>query len=186
MQTFLPYKDFKKSAQALDRQRLGKQRVETMQLMTALTGIKVNPDTDKLMWAGKRKRNDPYQDPAHMDQYNRDPIQRQVPWANHPAARMWRGYEEALMEYQEAICNEWVARGYSDTCLQKTRRIFTKAAQLGIITRAERGQSIYPPWLGMKEFHTAHKSNLTRKDPVYYSLQWSVAPNLEYWWPDNS
>ena len=33
MQTFLPYSDFKKTASVLDRQRLGKQRVETMQIM---------------------------------------------------------------------------------------------------------------------------------------------------------
>ncbi len=33
MQTFLPYSDFKKSALVLDRQRLGKQRIETMQLL---------------------------------------------------------------------------------------------------------------------------------------------------------
>lgn len=37
MQTFLPYKDFKKTARVLDRQRLGKQRVETMQVMNTLT-----------------------------------------------------------------------------------------------------------------------------------------------------
>ena len=36
MQTFLPYKDFAQSAAVLDRQRLGKQRVETLQVMNAL------------------------------------------------------------------------------------------------------------------------------------------------------
>ena len=36
MQTFLPYEDFAKSAQSLDRTRLGKQRVETLQIMKAL------------------------------------------------------------------------------------------------------------------------------------------------------
>lgn len=37
MQTFLPYADFKKSALVLDVKRLGKQRVECMQLLNALT-----------------------------------------------------------------------------------------------------------------------------------------------------
>lgn len=37
MQTFLPYADFKKSAKVLDNKRLGKQRVETLQLLKALT-----------------------------------------------------------------------------------------------------------------------------------------------------
>ena len=36
MQTFLPYSDFEMSARCLDRQRLGKQRVEAMQLLKAL------------------------------------------------------------------------------------------------------------------------------------------------------
>jgi len=36
MQTFLPYADFTLSAQSLDRQRLGKQRVEAKQIVLAL------------------------------------------------------------------------------------------------------------------------------------------------------
>lgn len=36
MQTFLPYPDFAASARVLDRQRLGKQRVEVLQLLRAL------------------------------------------------------------------------------------------------------------------------------------------------------
>ena len=38
MQTFLPYADFARSASCLDRQRLGKQRVETYQILRALRG----------------------------------------------------------------------------------------------------------------------------------------------------
>lgn len=37
MQTFLPYPNFARSARVLDRQRLGKQRVETLQIMKALS-----------------------------------------------------------------------------------------------------------------------------------------------------
>lgn len=55
MQTFLPYADFARSAQVLDRARLGKQRVETKQIMLALTteyyGWKYHPVT--LMWSGR-------------------------------------------------------------------------------------------------------------------------------------
>lgn len=36
MQTFLPYRDFTASVEVLDRQRLGKQRVETYQILKAL------------------------------------------------------------------------------------------------------------------------------------------------------
>lgn len=38
MQTFLPYTDFTESARTLDRQRLGKQRVECIQILKALSG----------------------------------------------------------------------------------------------------------------------------------------------------
>lgn len=38
MQTFLPYENFVESAKVLDMQRLGKQRVETMQILRALFG----------------------------------------------------------------------------------------------------------------------------------------------------
>lgn len=40
MQTFLPEEDFHKTAQSLDRQRLGKQRVETLQIAGVVAGVK--------------------------------------------------------------------------------------------------------------------------------------------------
>lgn len=55
MQTFVPYPDFKQSALVLDYRRLGKQRVETLQILNSLTGLgkagwKNHPATK--MWAG--------------------------------------------------------------------------------------------------------------------------------------
>ena len=54
MQTFLPYPDFAESAAVLDSRRLGKQRVEAMQILRALTrvtyGWKHHPAV--LMWQG--------------------------------------------------------------------------------------------------------------------------------------
>jgi hypothetical protein len=54
MQTFLPYPSYTKSAQVLDRQRLGKQRLENHQLLRALldpeAGYKNHPATK--MWRG--------------------------------------------------------------------------------------------------------------------------------------
>jgi hypothetical protein len=53
VQTFLPYSSFEDSAAVLDNKRLGKQRVETLQIMSALlTGRGwVNHPCTK-MWAG--------------------------------------------------------------------------------------------------------------------------------------
>lgn len=39
MQTFLPYPSFRKSALVLDTRRLGKQRVETLQILNTLHGV---------------------------------------------------------------------------------------------------------------------------------------------------
>ena len=54
MQTFVPYADFARTARVLDDKRLGKQRVETIQIVRALTwpgyGWPSHPAT--LMWKG--------------------------------------------------------------------------------------------------------------------------------------
>lgn len=56
MQTFLPYPDFKQSAEVLDYRRLGKQRLEARQIINILdgtakgTGWKNHPVTK--MWTG--------------------------------------------------------------------------------------------------------------------------------------
>ena len=53
MQTFLPYPDFWRSVEVLDNKRLGKQRVEAIQILRALTtgsGWKHHPAV--LMWKG--------------------------------------------------------------------------------------------------------------------------------------
>ena len=54
MQTFLPYPDFTRSARVLDDRRLGKQRVETLQIVRALHrekyGWRHHPAV--LMWKG--------------------------------------------------------------------------------------------------------------------------------------
>jgi len=56
VQTFLPFPSFDASAAALDRQRLGKQRVEVLQLLTALgpagAGWRNHPAAR--MWVGHR------------------------------------------------------------------------------------------------------------------------------------
>jgi hypothetical protein len=75
MQTFLPSPSFEMSALALDKARLGKQRVEAYQILRALEG-------------------------------------KSKGWTNHPATKMWRGYERALRQYLRIMIFEWMARGY--------------------------------------------------------------------------
>lgn len=138
MQTFLPLEGFRASAVVLDRQRLGKQRVETMQLLNAL-----------LDGGG---------------------------WSNHPAARMWRGYEGALLVYGLEICASWTSRGYKDTCYDKLVAI-GQAHDLRDPTP--------PPWVGDPGFHASHRSNLLRKDPAWYrQFGWDEPDDLPYVWPE--
>lgn len=133
MQTFLPYADFIDSAEVLDMRRLGKQRVETKQIITALEG-------------GKG-------------------------WANHPATKMWGGYEAALAQYGLDMCMEWRSRGYKDSLLPF------------FADRLQRNYK-FPEWLGDSDFHLAHRSNLLRKMPEHYRLYWPDEPNtLPYIWP---
>jgi hypothetical protein len=84
IQTFLPYPDFKKSAECLDYKRLGKQRVEASQIINILMREKAGEDISK------------------------------IGWGNHPAVRMWRGCIEALMEYHRIIVEEWINRSYTN------------------------------------------------------------------------
>lgn len=134
MQTFLPYKSFTESAACLDRQRLGKQRVEAKQVLSALLGITTG-------------------------------------WRNHPATRMWEGYEPQLASYGIAVCHEWRQRGYVDNC--------------GVFFQEHRGprkRLPRPHWL-TDEFCLRHRSNLVRKMPDHYGPMWPDVPNdLDYLW----
>lgn len=135
MQTFLPYESFMESAQCLDRMRLGKQRVEAMQILNAL-----NP---------KKKSR----------------------WFNHPAVRMWRGYEDALGFYMNVMIQEWIVRGYKNT--------------MKLYEREDKKPFKYPPWLGDQRLHESHKCNLYRKDPDYYYKFFgnNLDRKAPYWWP---
>ena len=84
MQTFLPHESFEKSAQVLDWRRLGKQRVEGMQIINAITGK-------------TRKDGKPYKG-----------------WINHPCSVMWRDYAPALKHYTNVFIQEWINRGYNN------------------------------------------------------------------------
>lgn len=89
-------------------------------------------------------------------------------WVNHPATVMWRNYEQALIQYAIVICEEWISRGYKDTLLPRFKaEVLTNNPEM-------------PWWLGLKELHRSHQSNLRRKDAVFYKF--NVKDNLPYVW----
>ena len=142
MQTFLPYKSFVESASCLDYRRLGKQRVECLQLLSAL----------QFPWALERTKTN------------------NSKWSNHPATKMWKGFEECLALYMNTIILEWEARGYKNNMEyfdNFTHKVYDD-----------------PDWLGNEDFHASHRSNLLRKDPEWYGkFEWIEPNDLPYVWP---
>lgn len=136
MQTFLPLPDYELSARVLDRQRLGKQRLEARQIIRVLLGAR-------------------------------------SPWAHHPAVLMWCGHAYSLAQYGIAVCREWLSRGYEDHQMEW----FETMARVSFVSPP-------PPWLGRADFHASHRSNLLRKNPVWYGrFGWAESPDLPYVWP---
>ena len=132
MQTFLPYANFNKTAKCLDYKRLGKQRVEALQIYKIVSGERTTGG-----------------------------------WINHPIVQMWMGYPDALAHYHNTMIDEWIIQGYKNN--------------MKLIPHNPRYKN--PEWLGEKEFHDSHKSNLIRKNPTFYSqYKWDVPSNLEYIW----
>ena len=75
----------KESLRALDNKRLGKQRVETYQIISAITR---RPKLDGTPYKG---------------------------WLNHPCTVMWKNHVTALKLYMNISIEEWVGRGFKNT-----------------------------------------------------------------------
>jgi hypothetical protein len=89
-------------------------------------------------------------------------------WSNHPAVKMWRGYESALALYHNVMIETWVGRGYRNNM---------KLIEVDDYVD-------YPCWFGSDDFHASHRSNLLRKDPKHYGQYgWTESPDLPYIWP---
>ena len=132
MQTFLPFNSIEQTVKCLDWKRLGKQRVEALQILNCLSN-------------------------------------KSIGWKNHPAVKMWKGKEAFLGFYMNACLSEWMIRGYKNNMI-----LFEEAS------------SENPPiWFGDDRVHSSHRSNLLRKDSVYYAkFGWSEPADLPYAWPD--
>ena len=125
-------------------------------------------------------------------------------WVNHPATKMWRGYEPALLTYAVAICWEWIERGYKDSLLpylldmrmqekQEKSNYGYGFCDLDPPSPEVRILPAYDaPWWFDPDAPIAHalimshRSNLIRKDPDYYGAKWpELDSDLEYVWPVN-
>lgn len=96
-------------------------------------------------------------------------------WKNHPAVKMWKSYEMALLNYGLACYNEWKSRRNRNHKSGEIIKMWLYGKNIPFI---------YPPWFNDDKFHASHRSNLLRKQPEFYSkFGWIETNNLEYVWP---
>lgn len=82
-------------------------------------------------------------------------------WQHHPAVNMWRGYEAALARYGLIVCEEWISRGYKDTCYQKIVDLFGGTIPYQYL----------PYWL-TEEFVSNHRAILLGKAEESRKIAW--------------
>jgi len=156
MQTFLPDPSFHVSARCLDRKRLGKQRVEVLQILRANLGIKSgwrNHPASK-MWKG------------HESALSLYGVCICAEWIR-------RGYKDGCMEKIALLGGDALQTRLAEKALEG-EEVFT-----------DRGWPFtFPPWIGDPRFHASHKSKLMAKAPDHYEkFHWAWEPGLPYFWP---
>lgn len=160
MQTFVPIAtdNFIEIAKTLDSKRLHKQALEGWQILMVLTEL------------------DPQGNPR-------------IPkgWVNHPAVKMWRGHEGALLSYIQAMVVEWKQRGYKSTIDSKAEATYQSASKY-------KSLMVTPPqWMvdqqQLDTIASTHRQALLVKDYEWYSqFGWPEDPGYapkeyEYIWP---
>lgn len=172
LNTFLTFPDFKKSAASLDRKRLGKQRVEALQVLNLVMSLQYlgthysNPLlSDPYGWERwrhqviSRYKSDPGKPqlrPSNSRMLNQidntsDTTEIKIGFATHPVILMWLGHPESLQMYINAHIDEWVARGYNNN-----------------MKRYPDIEVLAPKWVFDPELHRTHRINLFYKEFVEY------------------
>jgi hypothetical protein len=163
MQTFIPIAttEFHDIAIHLDNKRLNKQALEGWQILMNL--LELDPQNQPRKTKG---------------------------WSNHPAVKMWRGSEQALLLYILAMTDEWKLRGFKTTIAEKAENTMWYAVTT---TPNKYGVLKYPDWMldtaKFQEIAASHRKALLVKDYDWYSnCGWvedkGYAPSTyEYVWP---
>lgn len=169
MQTFAPLPSLVKSMRVLDSQRLGKQRVEGIQILITLLGMSPNDGWANhpacRMWRGSTAALAVYTFAACQEWKKRD-------------------YEDGMAIGLRALL------GRADPALALASSLYS-VQRLGWYASTEgplcfRGWDDDAPWWwGDEKFHSSHRSNLLRKDPKHYrQFGWTDDPTKDYYWPD--
>lgn len=149
--TFLVCADFNKAAAALDSRRLGKQRVEAMQIINILLEAKR---------LGKIYHINTNTITGHIEVFTRcksDGTCKKIGFYKHPAVLAWVGHVSGLAVYTNACIDEWVRRGYNNSMAKYTVRNAT-----------------YPWWVKCRVIHMSHRAALLRKEIARAEPHWYV------------
>ena len=158
MQTFLPYAEFARCAAVLDPRRLGKQRVEALQVLraTSVPGYGWRHHPAAKMWTGYAEALVCY---------------------GLTICRAWaeRGWADTVAATLLADFGRLGRGGGPGVHLGGPPRGQAELAAAGEL----------PNWLGLAELHRSHQSALLRKDPAYYRPIFGddVPDDLPYVWP---
>jgi hypothetical protein len=143
MQTWVTHFDLRESAKNLDRQRLNAQIYEGIHILASLRGM------------------------------NEELVNPKRDVSNHPASKLWVGYEDILSIYIGVHLQEWYARGYSsDVNARNYDRIK--------IVKGARWFNL-PNWVTSELIET-HKNVLYRKKPDFYLEDWEGNREMRYDW----
>lgn len=197
--TFLLFSDYRKSANKLDRARLGKQRVEAYQILNLIFDLKTlskqyksDIPEDKSKWkswikeiAGKyKKKNYKFVVSGNkVRKVDKNTIKADINenerlmtlgFVYHPAVRMWLGWPEALKMYISAHIDEWEERGYVNTM---------RRYEISV-------DVVHPPWVYDSDIHKNHYSSLLNKEKERNEKPWYIKMDLyqvpifdDYIWP---
>lgn len=174
--------DMSFSARTLDRQRLGKQRVEAQQILTCIEqlsflaelfglpsfpeNVNTSPEV-RGSWIknvlGKFKSQQIYAVEVrggHCWYHKTKPSNVSgelitTGFKSHPCVRMWLGFKTGLKYYINCHIQEWIRRGYQNTMKQYPE-----------------AETIYPYWCFDENVIDAFRSNLMEKELVRNEPTW--------------
>jgi len=148
MQTFVPYRNLIQSASVLDKKRLFKQVVEAKQILCSLNANNLPKD-----WRETK---------TYINKS----------FSNHPAVKMWKGYEECLKYYYNIFLDESLNRGIKTTMpfidgkYSKSIEGWREYALL-----CDESEIEFPWWFENEDLFRTHRARLIEKDELFYGAK---------------
>lgn len=177
--TFLFTRDFRQSAQLMDRARLGKQRPEGKQILNNIIAIRVlsshlgiDVRTVGISSAVKTIKSwlVSHGQTILLDEFGNLISEKtatsievkKMGFATHPCTSMWYGHEDALKDYINCHIDEWVSRGYKNDMTKYTLKDINYQR---------------PAWTEMSEVHNMFRCACLYKEIVRSEVPWYQKQN---------